>query len=127
MEDNAGPALDQGPGRRPGRQELGAHRVGDRLEKVLDRYLRQRFLDVSVADDVERDIDGSDLFGDRIHIGIDLRSSKASRGGMASPPVERIWSATMSSFDLVRPARKARAPSRAKARATAAPMCPPAP
>ena len=44
-----------------------------------------------------------------------------------APPAARISSATSSSLFRVRPARKTFAPSRAKARATAPPIDPPAP
>ena len=47
------------PGGCPGRQEVCSHRVRDRLKEILNRYHRQRLLDISVRDEVERDIDGA--------------------------------------------------------------------
>ena len=55
-------------------------------------------------------------------------SSRASTTAVsASPPASRIDAATASSLSSVRPTRWTRAPSRAKARATAPPIGPPAP
>src|SRR5262245_33762685 len=59
------------PGRRPGRQELRAHRVHDRLQEILNRYFSQRLLNVAQPDDVDRDVDVTGLFGDAIHIRVD--------------------------------------------------------
>ena len=67
-QDHARPALDHVPGGCPGRQELRPHRGRDRLQEILNRYLSQRLLDVSVRDDVERDIDRAGLLDHRIDI-----------------------------------------------------------
>jgi len=54
-------------------------------------------------------------------------SSASTLAVSATPPAERISPATSSSLARVRPARKTLAPSRAKVRATVAPIAPPAP
>jgi hypothetical protein len=54
-----------------------------------------------------------------------LRASTTATS--AKPPVARMSVATASSDSLVRPARKTRAPSRAKVRARPPPIAPPAP
>jgi hypothetical protein len=51
------PAVDHVPGCCPVRQELCPHRLRDRPSEIFNRYLSQRLLDVSVGDEVERDID----------------------------------------------------------------------
>src|SRR6266508_1115927 len=56
-----------------------------------------------------------------------LSSSASTRAVEATPPAERIVPATASRRSRVRPARWTFAPSRAKARATAAPIAPPPP
>src|SRR6266480_7736805 len=50
-------------------QEVGSHRSRDRLKKILHREHRQRLLDISVGDKVERDIEGSGLLNHRIDTG----------------------------------------------------------
>src|SRR6266480_292750 len=51
-------------------QEVGSHRSRDRLKKILHREHRQRLLDISVGDKVERDIEGSGLLNHRIDTGV---------------------------------------------------------
>ena len=129
--DHPGSVRDHPPGGQAGGQEV-RRRVGrDRQGELLDIQLDQRHpqnLRVRDADRVERDVDaarpvdhGPEVLVHRLLVErVDLRRLGGSAGG------DDVLG---DDFDGCRwrPVRKSLAPSRAKARATAPPIAPPAP
>jgi hypothetical protein len=99
------------------------------MRVVLDGELRERWsLDVRDADGVERDVDAARVRGHRVGVLVDgSLVERVDLRRLRLPPRATISSATRSSVSRVRPARKTLAPSRANARATAAPIAPPPP
>src|SRR5436190_19209212 len=67
-QDHPRSAPDHMPGGRPGSQEVRPHCRHDGPSEILNRSLGQRLLDVSVRDEVERDIYGAGLLDHPVDI-----------------------------------------------------------